>query len=733
MRKLKAAESLPQLVCLACTALSLSAPAAETAGPAAIEEIIVSAQKREQSIQDIPMSISAMGGVAIERAGYTDVKEFANAIPSLTHSVAGGSQTDSATTISIRGVAGENTTGFYIDDAPLLESVNPRVIELERIEVLRGPQGTLYGARSMGGTVRLITRQPQLNQLGGRFHAGVSTTKDGGDNYRLDGTVNIPVAEDLFALQLSGFREDESGFLDRVASPLAPQPFSSKKDVNDLEAYGGQVVGLVSLLEGDLKIVPRYIFQNVERDGRTLADTKPSARSAERLFDLDEPSDTDWSLATLTISYETAFGQFVSATSGYERSLQDSEDFSEWTQAIFGVVLPSWLEASTDEEMFAQEFRFTSSFDGPLQLTAGLFYQNLDSHWVFPPAVIPGIADAIGLPSDVIFFLDNKNEIDEKAAFIEATYQVTDKLTFILGLRYFDNEVDFELLQGGSFIGPDERFGGVQKETGVTPKFGVQYAVNDNHMLYATAGKGFRTGGVNFFSSQLCSAELDAKGISPSQLQTFDSDELWSYELGLKSSLFDDRVKLNLSAYRIDWTELQQNVALACGFSVTANTGEAESNGFEAELEWQAMASLKLAMGIGYSDAEISDGGDLLTGIEGEAVQDIPEWTLSFSGNYDFALFERPAYLHADLSYTGDSMSAVDDSDPLRSRDSYTLANLKLGMIENRWELSLFVNNLFDEEANYGVALPMGVETPGRPRIAINRPRTMGIEARYEF
>jgi outer membrane receptor protein involved in Fe transport len=723
---LRTARARHLLVAAALLAAQGAAAATAPSEEAVEGEIVVTAQRRAESIQEVPLSISAFSAQQIQRSGFTKFDDYATRIPNLAFSASNSSSTDGALTIAIRGVFGASTTGFYIDDSPLVQALNPRVIDLERIEVLRGPQGTLYGARSMGGTVRLITVQPDLTEFSGRARALGSSTTSGSGNYAVDGALNIPLVKDVFGLRAVAYYQHDGGFINLAPRNDAPTPFPVRKDVNDDDARGVQLSGLWSLMGGNLTITPRFMYEKVERDGRTQADFTAGNRTNLREFDVPEPSENRWTLSTLTASYGAEFGKFLSASSWFDRKYNDAEDFSEWTDAVFGLQAQSTTFARTDEKIFSQELRFVSEWQGPVDLTAGVFYQRSKSHWVFPI----GSTVIDGLTTDG-FHLDNPTRITEKAAFAEATWHMTDRARLILGGRFFDNDVRFHIVQGGDFVGPDQAFDGTQSETGFTPKVGVQYDIDDRKMLYATYSEGFRVGGVNFFSPLLCGQEIEQLGLgNPGD---FDSDSLSSYEAGLKSRWLDGRVTANGAAFLVEWSDLQQRQGLACGFTLTVNAGKAELRGTELELDFALARKTHVTVGVGYVDSEITRTGGLSTIVEGDKVKNVPDvtWNLAFDHETQWGSL-RP-FVHFDYGYTASSLSGNNSPTvPLR-RPSFDIANLRVGAAFGDNEITLFARNVFDESANYADIPPLGVQTPGRPRIVVNEPRTIGIELRRTF
>lgn len=727
------------------TAAVVSAPSgmvvAEQRDAAAIQEVVVTAQKRTQSIQDVPMSISAFGEEEIGRNGLNSLADYGTRVPNLSFGATGESRNAAQLGIAIRGVVGKGTTGFYIDDTPVPASINPLVMDLERIEVLRGPQGTLYGARSMGGTVRLITKRPDLGEASGSIRARGSTMKDGGMSYRADATANIPLVPDRFALRVLAYGQNQAGFIDRAPSPTAPVGFATREDIDDGRNYGGRITGLLSFRGGDLTITPGLAAERATWDGRSWADVSAENRTNYRAFDIEEKGSSDWQLASLTVRYSRPYGEFTSSTCYFDWSAEDTEDASEFLSIVFDPdhnpansiglpFLPGPLVALDDAHSFAQELRFSSRLAGPLQFTAGGFYQDSDRLVTFPPSPFPAAPMSPVIPN--VFSMRMEEKVTETAAFAEATFDATEKLALIGGVRYFKNEVEFSSVQGGVFGSPIP-FANDASETGVTPKVGLQFKFGEERMLYATAAEGFRIGGVNVFPADVCAADLQRLRLSAGELSSFDSDTLWSYEVGLRTAWLDRHLIVNVAGYRLDWKDLQQTIGLTCGFPAVVNAGEARTQGFETDISWALAEGLSFNLGVGYADSEITDNGGFDSVSKGAPVQNAPKWTANTAIDYDFRIDTTPVYLHVDYAYIGKSLNARNSAPFFRVRPSYDLLNLRAGVTLGTWDVGLFVENATDEAANLADVPPMAAELWGRPRINVNRPRTIGMEARVKF
>lgn len=730
-----------------------------------LEEVMVTATKRAESLQDVGMAITAIDTQELERLGAVALIDFAVRVPNLAMAYEADGRFDSSSP-SIRGVFGVGTTGFYIDDTQVNSSMLPRVVDLERIEVLRGPQGSLYGARSMGGTIRMITNKAQINESNGQVHGTLSTVDDGDENWNFDGIFNFPIIEDKFAMRVTAYYGSNSGVFDRVWIPewtdsggnLRPSPgpgFDPNKNVDDEEYWGGNIAA-TWVFTDNLSLDLKLMGQKVEADGMPFADIDPETTVTPRFFDLEEPGTDKWYIGSFTFNWAIDAGNFVSTTSWYDRETSEWEEETTFLWWLFDNVIEipidpieSPINTTEKYESFSHETRFTSDFDGAWNFTAGIFYQDAEWDHFYPAAYLPGAADAIDeltgesglgeaiIPGDLVFVTNTLTQTEELAFFGELTWQINDVWSATVGGRWYDTKITAVNASDGFANSGPSSYDEKQSESGFNPKYLVQAQLNDDWNIYGSAAKGFRVGGVNGnLPSGLCGPELDALGIDPSNATTFDSDSLWSYELGFKSTLADNRVTLNGAVFFIDWSDVQQFNRLACGFQFTANAGAAESTGFELELASAPMEGLTLSAAIGYTDAEITDDGGVAGVAVGDKVQGVPDWTGTLSAQYLWPTFgDWDGLARGDFNYYGDSYSANNESvgADARLRESWTGLNLRAGIVNERWDLILFVDNVTDERASLADSRSIAAETPGRQRLVVTRPRTWGIEARMRF
>ncbi len=747
-------------------ALVAAAPAAVAEEDVGLEEIVVTASKRSETLQEAGMSITALTTSDIEDMGLDDYLDFAVRVPNLGTAYQADGRFD-ANAPAIRGIFGSGdaasaaTTGFYIDDVPVSVALHPRVIDLERIEVLRGPQGSLYGARSMGGTIRLITQQPSLNESYGSVHSSLSSVTDGDINYLVDGSINIPVVEDVFGVRIAAYTGMNSGIYDRVYNPTwinlqtnqaLPNPapaFGENEDTDEEDFHGGQIFAKWQVTDA-FSISPKFMYQKIEADGLPFADVDPDETTTVRFFDSEEPGEDEWWVGSVVLKWTVDAGEFTSTTAYYERETDEAEEEHTFLDFIYGAAvgipitpLESVLRTTSEYENFSHETRFVSSFDSAVNFTVGVFYADNEFVRGYPPALQIGADAALAaaggppvpgiVPGDLIFITDQPEEVEELALFGEITWDINDVWTLVVGGRWYTTEVDFEAVSDGFANGGPSAFSGNQDESGFNPRVMVSADLSDQVNVYASAAKGFRIGGVNGqISPTLCGDEIAALNLDPDALRAYDSDDLWSYEAGIKTTLADNRVAINAAVFYIDWQDTLQNVRLACGFQFSTNIGDAESRGYEVEITAAPIAGLNLSLGVGYTDTEVQSARGFPGFLNGDELSGVPDLTMNASAQYVFPLFEDwNGRVRFDANHYGESTSQ--NNNVIRERDSWSAVNLRAGITNDSWDITLFADNVTDERANLGDNRSIAAETPGRPRIVTNRPRTIGVEARFHF
>ncbi|HVW69967.1 MAG TPA: TonB-dependent receptor, partial [Steroidobacteraceae bacterium] len=645
--------------------------AEENASSEALSEVVVTAEKRSESQQSVPLSMTTFGSAQLEEKSINTFFDYATKVPNLSFASTGDG-VGTARTIAIRGISGDNVTAMYIDETPLPDSLDPRVLDIDHIEVLRGPQGDLYGARSMGGTVRIITKQPDFENFSGTVHAAASSTDHTvKGNYTGDAVVNIPVIKDTVALRVSGFYDGEAGYFRRsyctnpatvavTCFPLSTTGITTVNNVAAINTYGG-AISLAIKATDSLTITPRLMIQRADYNGFPMADynttpgngygfpvpatgapspteMEPSSLTQARMFNTPEGGYDKWDLYSIGIHWTTDVGELVSSTAYFDRRVDETENESEFiwagiTSGAGGAPSPSSIEEIKDYQRFVQEVRWASSLAGPVQFVAGAFYSDFHGRVPYaaeyPGAVSPGLDATLlgpgggeltpGYP-DLIFKQNFNTDIQEPALFGNASY-TWNALKATVGLRWYSVKTTSSgyeegLVTGGgpAVVSPES----TSKEHGVNPKFEVDYHLTPDEMVYALASKGFRPGGLVPIvpagapgTSTDCVASLKQTNpnITIADTRSYKSDSLWNYEVGTKNSWFDHRVTFDAAAFYIDWKNIQQEVFLSCGFQYTANAGAATSKGGEMEIRARPLQPMELSLGVGYQDAKITQTG----------------------------------------------------------------------------------------------------------------------------
>jgi iron complex outermembrane recepter protein len=680
-----------------------------------LEEIIVTATRRAERLQDVPASIQAVGEEQLQRLGADDFADYARTVAGLSFSDRGPSRNQ----IVIRGITTgveydngkQSTVAVYVDEVPVTEGMaqpDLKLFDVDRVEVLRGPQGTLYGSGSMGGTVRIITAQPDPDNLVTKGEATLSTTKHGGTNVLASGALNIPLASGISALRLVGYYRDEDGYIDNVAL--------GKENVNDERTYGGRAALRVSPSDV-LDITGTMMYQQQKVGGVQEAETAYGELDQFRLR--AESGRDEITIYNLNVDWDVGFANLVSSSSLFKR-----ERVNEYDNSAFPVLdpLPIFADNFYDSDSFTQELRLTSTGEQRLRWLVGAFYQDSDGDGR-QITNIPGIGDLLGLPDDIAYNGRGANNVKQSAIFGELNFDITSKLTFTTGARYskYDLEASnsaFGFIAGGTEDNPavDQQ---KTSDEAVTPKFNLSYKPHDDLLFYGQVAKGFRIGGVNFIPPSTDPSDLFVP-------RTFGSDELWNYEIGAKTTLAPG-VTLNSALFYIDWTNIQIGLIRdSDGSAYIGNAGSAVIKGFELELVARPTHALELALATTYNDARVTEDQPSIGAENGERIPTVPKWSGSGSAQYSFPLSDRlGAYVRSDVQYVGKSYNNFVERD---EQGDYTLVNARFGVELDAWEVSAFVNNLFDERGRLFVDRLLSNE-----KVNVNRPRTIGITARKRF
>lgn len=705
---------------------------------AAMEEVTVTARKRSESMLDIPISINVVSESLIENMGAKDYTDLLGSVPSLTAYQNGPGRTR----ISIRGVANgggndndtqnQETVGIYLDEIPIsMGAMNPEfsLFDLERVEVLRGPQGTLYGAGSMTGTIRLVSKKPDFDGVSGKVEANLATISQGTEDYSVKGVVNLPVIDDVLALRASGYFVENGGYINNVAT--------GEKDINEGGSKGGRLSALWNATD-KLTVNATFIDHSYSDDGRP--EDLDRAPELSRDYTSFDGYDDDMTIYNVAISYDFGWAELVSSSSYFDRTVVNRRSLDDLiATALPPGIIPHELVDTTDTEVYVQEFRLASTTDDALQWTVGAYFDKKDVYYLntFP---VPG-ADAIlgvdaasfGAPTDNLYWGYDDLTVETYALFGEAYYSIGD-WTITAGLRYFNWKQDISFYQSGMFNGEansDTRPTG--KTDGTNPKLNISYDLSEDVLLYAQAAKGFRYGGINgAIPVSVCSEELAEVQRQGGDTRFFDPDETWNYEFGAKGKAADGRITFNATVFQIDWTDMQTSRSFDCGFGFRENVGQATSQGIELELTAKPMDNLTLSAGGSYTDSTLDQDVPNLNAEAGDPAPFVPKLLLSGSAEYSRPISDDiEGFVYASAQYIDDRGTEFDSGNAnYREMKGYTTANFRIGVNWQDLEVSLFGNNLFDSRG----VVRSSRRPPFDPDASIRvQPRTLGVTVRTHF
>ena len=778
------------------------AAAAQTAPPpqpTALGEVIVTATKRAERLQEVSESIAAFDANAIEMRGLKQIDDIVKYIPGMSLS----QREPSGTTIVFRGVASSgiqfgavSSSALYLDEQPITQSgrsPDPRFIDIERVEALRGPQGTLYGASSQSGTLRIITNKPEPGVFEAWTEAQFTSVDGGAEGYDVSAMVNLPLGSDRLALRLVGFAAEDAGFIDNVLTESKGGTFDNSdvvgEDVNTVNTVGARA-SLSFEISESTNLTLTTLYQDLSADGHgdvTNASTDgygyADVGDLEQVRFSEENLDDTWYQVGLTLNAETPIGDLVIAASYFDRDFHyeaDATDY-EWNFNCprFGpgpdyeenppppFCQPNYIvyDFGGDPRGFAQNDEQTeiTTFEARLQSKAdedsrwswlvGAFYSKEEGHTQFD-SFVNGYADTeafeyfAGLqedeydltlePTDQWWLGVYDTDLEQVAAFGEVSFDVLENFTITAGGRWFEYDRKFELHQESpvGFVGFTATDALADtKESGSVMKLNAAYRFDDDRMVYATYSEGFRNGGSN--------------PVRPSSIlpRDFSSDELKNYEVGAKTEWLNNRLRFNIALYSMQWdnfavqVEDPQTILFQLGY---VNLPSAEIKGFESEFQFAVNDAWQIDASLGYNEGEVSEatelvldpGFDPIIVTKGARLPLTPEWTATLGIEYrpPGTILNAKPFARVDLAYVGESVNnlegleSVVDASGVQVQDAYDTGDFRVGLEGENWSAAFFVDNFWDERANLFLSNRWAEQ-----RQSINRPRTFGLQFRYDW
>lgn len=703
----------------------------DTPEPAMSSEIVVTAQKRSERLIDTPQSVTSLTAADLEKLNATQFVDFANTVPGLQFTTLGAGYTQ----ISLRGVTSGSdtspTVGIYVDEVPygsssafnqsVARALDAALFDMERVEVLRGPQGTLYGASSMGGVLKYVTAKPTLNDVEGNVQAGVSDTRHGGTSYHGAAAINLPVVTDKVAVRASSFYSRDGGFNDN--------PARGQKDVDRSETYGGRADVLIEPTE-DLSVRITGFAQNIRREGGRYAAYTLAGKPVHGAFDqdhpLEEPFNSDFRLVSGTINYDFGFADLTSISS-YQYSRTDL--FTD-VSGLYVPLLPSFgvddaggagTRSFNKTKKFAQEVRLASKQDQPLQWLLGGFYTHERSRLF--QAVDTFDQDLVQIPFN-LGQVEIPSTYQEYAVFGNLTYHLTDKFNITGGIRYAHNNQRFEQIGSGLLIGsaPEAK----SSESVVTYLANAQYKFSNNATAYARFATGYRPGGPNFVIRDAGTGDL----LAPT---SFKSDSLESYEVGFKAQTRDRSFAIDLSAFYVAWDDIQIITAVQ-GLSANLNAGTAKIRGAELNLTARPNADLTFTGAFAFNDSEIGEDNPAIGAVKGERLPNVPRFTAALNADYVATASASKPFVGATLRFVSDRTASFDNSVgfPQYQLPDYTSVDLRAGLSIGPVNGQVFVRNIFDKRGQ--LAANTSQAAAGAAVLTtLLQPRTFGLSASMKF
>jgi iron complex outermembrane recepter protein len=720
-----------------------NAQAAAATGQSDVSDIVVTATKRNETLLNVPIAVTALTRERIERTGSQGFADIVRQVPglALNDGPVGTQQ------FAIRGLASENrnvnlqpTVGLYINDFPQADTFAPlgladiNLYDVERVEVLRGPQGTLQGSGALGGVIRVITAKPDVDRVGGSVEFGAATTKGGDPSYSAKGMVNLPLIDGKLAVRGVVAFTRTGGVIDR--------PIQGRDNTDDVEALNARVAALWAPTD-TLQITASFFYNKSDPQDGTLAQIRgPQSASTPTQIVVNAPfvssnlvpetiSDVikigslviDWDLGPVSLYSATTYQDKVT-----DRVTDSSPTRSRFSAGFNGTLIPIPNESTFSGETISQELRLASSWDSRFSWLLGGFYVKRKRYLEIYETV-PGIATASPALSfqgtDFSVFYQQNIDYEEKAVFGELAYQLTDRLKLSASGRYFSNKSDV-VFDNAWFLGQLNNNPQASKEEDFTPRFVATFQPNDDTTLYVSATKGYRVGGPN----------VALQGVPP----TYGPDTVWSYEAGLKARLLDRTLTANIAVFHIDWTGIQLSatrpspIVPGVNLNYIENGGTARSQGVEFELFARPIPSLEISWASAYIDARATSDNRFVDtargGIrEGDRLPGSPEFTSTLTGQYRHTLSDGvEGYLLVVHQYVGKSYNGFNRNNPqVLAYGDWNQVDLRAGVEFGKLEVAGYVNNIFNSAGLTNII-------PGNPQlVGRQRPVTAGVVLRGRF
>jgi outer membrane receptor protein involved in Fe transport len=718
------------------SALAQGAPAPDAAASQAAaaksddaQNVTITATRRREPAREVPMQVDVLPAAQLEAEGAKTLTDYLANQPGVDVKTDGGAGKGA---VSVRGVStGDQTiatVSTYIDDVAFGSSsayllgettaLDLSLLDLNHVELLRGPQGTLYGASSMGGLLKYVTNDPDTSELNGKVTLGAAHTQDGGWGNTVAGVLNLPIKEDVAALRLAAFHDKAAGFVDAVGP-------AAGKDVNGGDTTGGRIS---LLIEPTSKFHIRLTAttQDLKRDGQDVVDYdattgQPIYGKYEHQLSAREPYEMKINVSAADLEYDFGEARLNSITSVQQTKLTERFDFTAIYNPLLGGGFSTVLEdQDANVHKVTQEFRLTSKSGGQVEWLAGLFYdteKGQDNQYVNAAAGGQNLLLAEAhLPS----------KYEEIAAYGDLTWNATSRLALTGGVRVARNKQDFSQISSGPLFGGASETPGNSEDTSTTWLGTARYALDATSNVYFRAASGYRPGGPNAVPP------LGANPPPPVPPSQFAPDSLWSFEGGYKADLLDKTLTVATALYDIEWKDIQQHEAVS-GITVITNGGKARVNGIEFEATWHPTASLDVFGSFADNYARLTQDAPGLA-LSGSPLPNTPRFSAAFGANGRFLLGGYKTYAGLAERYVGDRNAGFDGSMTLPNykMPSYWMTDLSAGIDISRFNVALYLRNVFNANAQVGASTSF-VALGGPVEVTPATPRTVGVQLTTNF
>jgi len=719
-----------------------------------IQTITVTAQKRKEDPNKVAMSITAVSGADLQAEHVTDFTDLTRAVPNISFTAGSGNGGAGPGTenIEVRGIsssAGAATVGVYLDDVSItvgntysMGTVEPKFFDIDRVEVLRGPQGTLYGASSMGGTIKFIANQPDLKENEFDTYSEVSNTKGGTMNYSANSVGNIVLKEDELALRIGVQTEHQGGYIDQVdGNGNVISNNINKIDDNELR------LALKWKPTRDLTITPSVYYQKL--DAHDIGAFTLGLPDYEAQKPVRESSTDVLLVPSLTVGYSLDSFDITSVTSYFQRKFDRIQNGTQYNSASLASSinpsvmaspspgstttlqseiqgLPSAVFLDNQVRQFSQELRISSkAYDpkvSPWTWVAGGYVSEQHTNIVendpiygvnaaFTQAGVsytdPNVLSQP--PTGPMGYFPNDNSFygifhyyeRQTSVFGEANYYFTPTFHATVGARFL-KATDTLAQQNGDYLaGAGDVGSGSQSSTAFTPKYALTWEVDPTDTVYTSLGKGFRLGGANtYVPPTTCAADLANINVTAAP-GTYKSDSLWSYEIGNKSRFFNNHLSINADAFYVKWSDIQQQVYLpSCTYTFDQNAGDATAKGFEVEIKAKPIPGLTLSAAGGYTKAVLTNGvgntSGVIGAVAGAEIEGVPKFNATASAQYNFSVGDKSAFVLGGVQWVGSSHGSLDPAQTDYIRPQYYTVNFSTGISFDHADLTFFIKNALD-------------------------------------